>query len=393
MIMPKFKIVLHKFLRNKLNYIICLLIALCFSFSIIINSLSYSARKYYEDDIFNFVSYRVFSIVNPINRKDLINTLNNMNEIEGVFDSYGYMSPWELPEFNNYFKDNKTPNMWLLGMIGDIKIIDNSKINLSEEMEMVCPNNYLPYEKDGKPVADKKIDLTPYIGKYINFRYIDENNPQEFKIKLVGLYDNDKINKNYNMCYMNYKALEKINKEVLNLPKTNVYYQLKNIADEEKVTTKLQEMGYYPDPIVFLNRMPALESLDLLVYISYGIFFISLFIVSCIIYYNILKNKKNFLINRTYGYSFKNNLINSIFESLILFFFSFLFTIIFNLVIYNIIKRIIPIYYPSFKNITIIISPVVFLQALLFILILCFLLNLISLILNHQKSIYNNINM
>ena len=62
MIIPRIKIVLKKFFRNKLNYIICLLIAFCFSFSIMISSLTYSAKEYYENDIFNFVSYKLIGI-------------------------------------------------------------------------------------------------------------------------------------------------------------------------------------------------------------------------------------------------------------------------------------------------------------------------------------------
>ena len=183
-----------------------------------------------------------------------------------------------------------------------------------------------------------------------------------------------------------------INKEVLKISNNNVYYQLKNIYDEQNVTNNLREMGYYPEPIIFLDRMPAMNSLDMLVYISDGIFLISIFIVLLIIYFNIRRNRKNSLINKAYGYSVKNLFVNSIFESLILFLNTLIFTFISLLLLFNVFKKIIPLYYATFKKIEIIISPVALIQDLFLILVIYLLLNAISLILTSLNNIYYNVN-
>ncbi len=389
MIIPRIKIVLKKFFRNKLNYIICLLIAFCFSFSIMISSLTYSAKEYYENDIFNFVSYRIFSISNPQNKESLIKTLNNMPEIESVFDSYGYMSPWELPSFYNYFSDTKTPSIWLLGIGGSIDANNNQKINLTNKLEMVCPSMYIPYTQNGVPIKDKEIDLTSYVGKTLTIKYIDSNNPKEYEVKLVGLYDNDKIGKNYDMCYMNYQALEKINKEVLNLPKTNIYYELKNIIYEESVTNKLQNIGYYPDPVIFLNRMPAIDSLNMLVYISYGIFGVVAIIILALVYYKILKDKENNMLNKLLGYSNKNSLFNYVIDALLLFIFSIILLFVFVFLLLKIFKVIIPKYYTSFKNIPLLISYSSLIKTICLIFILSLLLNIIIFIFGQKREKHN----
>lgn len=386
MIEYRMKIILKKFFRNKLNYIIILLIGLCFAFSIIINSLTYSAKVYFEDNVLNFVSYRQFSIVEHGDKEELKEILNSMPEIEGVFDYYGYVSFWYFKEFHDKTSDNGLASMQLAGSASTIKAIVGEDLPTTDEQVMICPSIYYSdYDKTNK------IDLSPYVGKNLTIRYIDNENPKEYSVKLIGLFDNDKLKQDYRTCYMNYKALEQINRKTDKFSEDIIYYELKNIIDEEKVTNALREKGYWPDPIIFLERGLAIESLDMLIYISYGLFALSIFIVSCIISFNISKNKNNIILNKIFGYSNKNLILNHVMEMISLFIMSVLSTIIFTFLLLILFKQYLPVYYTSFKHVKLLISPTVFFGALMTIFALCIVIGLINFILSFKSNIYKNI--
>lgn len=368
-------LIFKKFFRNKLNYIVFILIGLSFAFAIMINSLTYSAKVYFEDNVLNFVSYRQFSILGSEDNSILIEKLKKMPEIEGVFDSYGYVSSWTVPEFSKYAIDKDVPGFWLAGVVGNVKSIIGEDLLNSDSPSMVCPNVY--YSDSDKT---NKIDLTEYVGKNLTLEYSDGIKSKEFSVKLVGLFDNDRLNQDYRTCYINYKDLEKMNKEVISFNNVNVYYELKNIVDENKVTNAIQEMGYFPEPIIFMDRSLAIESLDILVYISYILFIISMFVVSCIVYFNFIKNKSNISLNKSFGYSNKDITLNYFIQNIILFISSIITTVLLLNIILAIFKKVIPLYYPSFKYVELLISPTAFWLALLTMFVLCLILSLIFII-------------
>lgn len=174
------KITFKKFFRNKLNYIVLLLIGICFSFSIIVNSLSYSATKYYEENLLNWVDNRIFSIRigEPDDkeleekREKLQNLLTSMDEIQGVFSSYSYLSFWSFPELTELHKEWKEEvNVQLDGTTGTINATYGNDLTQSKDMEIICPSVYYPYENAQGIDKTKSIDLKPYVGKTLKLKF------------------------------------------------------------------------------------------------------------------------------------------------------------------------------------------------------------------------------
>lgn len=205
-------------------------------------------------------------------------------------------------------------------------------------------------------------------------------------MKLVGLYDNDILNKNYRKCYTTAKTAEKITKEVIHYDNNYIYYELKNIIDEQKVTEYLIGNGYWPSAKVPFRNQIAIDSVKLLNKISFVIFIASIFIVLMIMYFNFIKNKKVLSLNRILGYSNKNIILNHVLESIILFIFSLISTAILSLIFLLLFRRLIPYYYSSFKYISILISPAEILNALIMIFIISILIGISMIIFSSMKG-------
>lgn len=387
--MIKYRIILaiKKFFKNKLNYIIAILIGFSFSFSIVTNSLSYSAAKYFKSNVLNFVSYRQFFIsANSIEEQDkIIKKLKSIPEIAGIIDNYGYMSAWKVKELEDISEKDNLANMTLSGTASEFKADIGENLSTStDENYIVCPSTY--YSDSNKTV---KIDLTSYIGKNLTLKYIDNEKPREVSVKLIGLYDNDRLNQNYRRCYINYNNLSKFNNGLYNRDSYTIYYELKNIVYEEQVTKELQKAGFYPEPVVYMNRTLAVESIDLLIYINYGLTCISLFVISCIIIYNLNNLKDDIKIYKICGYSNKNLILNYMLEILNLFILGTFAIIIFLIFTLMIFRKVVPILYPSFKYVKMIISPSTLIFTIITFLLLCILINFINYITIYIKR-YNN---
>lgn len=374
MIIDRIKFIIKKFFRNKLNLIVLLMLGICFSFSTMINSLTYSATKYYNENLLNWIDNRIFSIKiadtesQETTKKidELSHLLNSMDEVEGVFGRYSYSNFWDIKELSQYYPDSEEGvGIALDGVVGTIDAVEGKDLTSNDEMAMICPRTYYPFEIPDGVDKTRQIDLSAYVGKTLTLKYIDETNPKEFKIRLVGLYDNDILNKNYRRCYANYKTTEKINKEVLNLKNNYLYFELKNILYEEKVINTLNNMGYYPNSKVYLHNKVAIESMDTLVYVGYGIFLITIFISITINYFNILLSKDTIALNKILGYSNKNLILNYIFESIILFLLGVISEVVILQIMVIIFRKLIPFYLSSFNNIPILISPKAFINSII----------------------------
>lgn len=365
--MSKFQIgiILKRFFRNKLNYLVVILIGICFAFSIMVNSLTYSATEHYKKHIFNWIDNRIFYVRvgekdDPSlesKKKELTNLLNSFPEVEGVFTYDSYMSYWSLPELLEEYPDwHDDIAIGVNGMVGTLEAAVGKDLPTTDDMVMVCPVAFYPYETTNGPVKEKRIDLTKYIGKTFTLKYIDTKKPKEFQVKLIGLYDNEVLNKNYSDCYVNYQTASKMNIEVLPKNDSYLYYELKNIVHEEKVTNALRELGYWPESKIFMHNKVALESMEVMVYISYGIFIISMFIALCLLYFNTIKNNSVIKMQKILGYTNHNLLLNYIVESMLLFIMSIICVIITSLILLIVFQKVIPLYYKAFNNIRIILS-------------------------------------
>ena len=352
-----------------------------------INSLNYSTKKYYENDVLNFTGYRQFAMVGVENKEKVTEKLLSMKEVAGVFDIHGYISAWDSIELSEKYDDTESEDIgfWMHGVAGEIESVVGEDLTSNDYMAMVCP---LAYYSDSNKAT--KIDLTPYVGKDLTLKYLGDKseNPKTFKIKLVGLYDNERLDKGYRECFINYKSLEKMSKTVLpNASTQTLYYELKNIADSKKVEEEMKKMGYWPNSVIMFDNDLMIDSLDILIYISYGLFIASMFIIVCIIMFSIYKNKKNIALSKAFGYSNKNILLNYCVDSISLFLTSVISMLAFVYVILLLFKKYIPLYYKTFKYIKILVSPLALWNAVLTIFILCIIINLISYLISKNKNI------
>lgn len=375
MIAYRIKIILKRFFKNKLNYLVVFLIGLSFAFFILVNSLFYSANEYFKENVINYVSYRQFFVHTEDSEKQeiLIKKLNSMSEVEGVFDHRAYMVPWKIKDFNDNTEDDNLANMILTGVEGEFKSdIGENLSSSSNDNAIVCPSTY--YSDSDKTV---KIDLKPYLGKYITLRYLNLDDSKEISVKLVGLYDNDKLKRDYRICHMNSSNLLEISKDFIDDYSGIVYYELKDINDENKVTDELRKNGFWPEPIIFGNRTLAIESLDLLLYASKGIFVISIFIVSCIMFYNFKNLKKYHKMQNIMGYSNDVLIVDYLIEMLLTFILSVISMSILSLLFLLLFQNIIPSLDEMFKYVKMVISPSVFCESVIYLFVIS---NLVSII-------------
>ena len=377
MIIYRIKLILKKFLKNKVNFIIILLIGICFAFSILVNSLSYSAAEYFKDNVLNFVSYRqfMFFVDSEEEREQANKLLKSMPEVETVFDDWGYLGAWYVEEIPDANSKNKMASITLMGTGSEVKSIVGEDLSHNKnEASMVCPNSF--YLDDD---LKNKFDLTDYVGKTLTLKFIKESKTREFSVKLEGLFDNDRLNKFYSKCYIDYGHLTEMMKYAIDVrEETLVHYEIKNAVYEEKVNQKLMEAGFYPTPIISMNKTLAVESIDLLIYINYGLFIITLFIISCLILYRLNKNKSVIMMNKIHGYTNKNLILDYFVEMTLIFILSIIFMSLISIVFLSIFRRYLKYIYPSFKYVKVLISPNVFASSVLLLLCLCFLISLIS---------------
>lgn len=381
----RLKLILKRFFKNKLNYVIVLLIGLSFAFSLLVNSLSYSATEFFKENILNMAGYRQYFIrvEDSEQLKKLEDKLKSMPNVVGYFDDTGYMSSWKFKDLKDDTEDDGLANIVFSSVASDVKADIGNDLTLStDENYIICPSTY--YSDPDKTV---KIDLKPYIGKELIIKSIDEKYDDEFKVRLVGLFDNEKINKNYRRCFINYNNLSKISKDIVIPDLTHMYYEIDNIENEEKVLNELKKDGYWSDPIIYGDRSLALESISSLNFISKCLLIISIIIVFLIIYYNVKSFRNNLYIHRAVGYSNKDFLIDYIVEMMNIFVLSFISLCIFSIITLAVFRKIIPHIYSTFKNVKIIISPMEFLIYVLLLFLLCILIFIINYI--NNKNEYN----
>lgn len=373
-------ITLKKFFRNPLNYFITILVGVCFAFAILSNSLTYSAAKYFEDNVLNFVSYRQFyvSLERESEQERLTKLLKSLPEIEGFTDDSGYMSAWKITDIKDNTDTDGLANMILSGTAGNFHSdIGEDLTTSTEENYIVCPSTY--YSDSNRTT---KIDLTPFIGNTLTIKSIDDENNKNVQVKLVGLYDNDRLNQNYRRCYINYNNLSKISEESNNSKSYTVYYELKNIAYENKVNKILENEGFYSMPVVAIERKLAVESIDMVYNISYLLILLILLVLLCIFLYKLKNNIPNVKMKKILGYLNRSLFFNNLIETTALFISGILFTILSLPIILMLFRKYIPILYPTFKYVKILISPTIFITAILYYFVLC----LIILFLNYIFS-------
>lgn len=157
-----------------------------------------------------------------------------------------------------------------------------------------------------------------------------------------------------------------------------IYYELKDISDESKVTDELRKNGFWPEPIIFGNRTLAIESIDLLLYVSKGIFVISIFIVSCIMFYNFKSLKKSHMMQKIIGYSSGVLIVDYFVETLLTYILGVISMSIASLIFLILFRNVIPSIDSIFKYIEIMISPSVFCESIICLFVLSNLITIID---------------
>lgn len=202
------------FIRNnknsKKNIIIFsflfLLIICCFSFFNIVYS--------YVDRVINKnIDYRTLNITPEDNDFD-INELKNISHVENVFSSFNYST-------SVYVEDFSYGGIFLKAYTDSIALSKGDYIQ--EDNDIICPSKLiasLDVETDFSLNSDDYIYTKEYLNKEINAFYeiygYDEDLPyvkerKELKLNVVGIYNDDIILSNSNVCFASSSLIEKLN--------------------------------------------------------------------------------------------------------------------------------------------------------------------------------------
>lgn len=287
---------------------------------------------------------------------------------DGVFNSY--FQTFQSVSIHFYDKDFKKYENHVM-----LYTIDNDKLNIVKgrkieaDNEIICPLKFYPGSMEGSNVIhlnfNDYLDTNKILNrtyKILSYSYGDFNTKVYKNYKIVGLYDNEAIGQDYNVCYTSFSTANKLILETRTVSKdsdlryvetslselTNHWYnfniEVKDYKDYEKV--KEQFSKYYPEDIFKINKN-TFKLFDSIVYVSSAVTG-AFILISFIIYLGVVKrkindSKKQYMILSAIGYSNKDikktivteSIISSIISFIVAFILSLLIYYVANLIIYN----------------------------------------------------------
>jgi hypothetical protein len=388
------KLFIKKFFRQKINYLLVLLIGICLAFVCIVYSLPYSIRNYWEDNVLNDIRFRTYFINGQAKNTSLISKLESMDEIEGVFTFDGYYVDVKAIGLND---EEELPSIFLMGIKGKENVIIGDSITEENKDEnvMVCPNKYYPYYSVelGGYDKSKEIDLSKFLNKEIQVAsLLDSSKTETFKI--IDLYEADNDYADPQLCYTYYTHVEELNEKFQTgvSSQNHLIFEIKNIVDENKVIDLLNSQNIYPIKAANINTEIALQSFDTLTKISYIVLcFISLIIVLINFYKNKI-DQPNISINKLFGFTKSYIIKQSMFNSFLTFVWSIIVLIPLLFINLKIFQINLPKYDKNFKDVVFLVSWNSILQVLVILVIILFITSAINIIKNRRNNIMNDIN-
>lgn len=322
--------------RNKIQLLNIILISLLICILFLLNTYYISIKNFVENDINNDFHYRSLLVYDQNN--DSSNTRKKLESEENILGVFSATSRFNGLIASDFAINNLTGRVDMYAANNQTlpKIILGENFPDNTNNYMICPKDFYPNDGNFDNLDRSNfINTSDYLNKEIEFQYNNLIKPDEtysITFKLIGVYENNPVSIDENICFVNESALleifknqEKYNEEISLDTQTGFYVQVDKTENVDVVTKNLQNKGYFVMPSVFIDYSIFESNLKhaqfFIIALSIIIIAILIFLINKIL--NEMKNIKTILyyfgINKQKLYNFQNiGLLITIFTSILI---------------------------------------------------------------------------
>lgn len=261
-----FKVSFRNAYRNKVSYLIMILISISCLTCLFSLSYKHSFQEYWKTYVQKNPEFRIMNVYygtwidkkvkNSKNidgktiqlikdiQQEVIEKLNENVHILGA--STQTMQLIQIVDFNNNFYLQPIP------LKNNINIVSGYNLDqyTEDEKVMICPNIMRLSNENGEFNIKNTIDMEKYLNQNININYAG-NLPYEFKV--VGLYDTHSTYSYGGICYTSYKNLEDAQ---------NAYYEKNPNIYQNIMESKTQIYDYIDNIYIMIDDIKNLKEVD-----------------------------------------------------------------------------------------------------------------------------------
>lgn len=328
------------FIRNKKNYINALIIGIIISLTVFVSTFYTTIINFLNFDINKDFQSRTLLVIkkdNTISLTDIREELEKINHIDGVFSVTSRYNGLISKEFEKnglsgrvdlYAANNKTLPT----------IIKGTDFPNKSGNYIICPINFYPSDSDFTKVTKNNFyNIEKYLNKDINFEYknFKTNKVDVIKYKLIGIYENNPLSIDENVCFVNESSLLKVyiaernGLENFNLEDQRSFYiQVDNYNNLDLVKQSLNEQNFESISTTYIDYSSYNKIFKRIKTVSITLIVIIFLFLLIILYKQNTKNKKDYYILHSIGYN--RMIINCIdfFYKIFLLLLSYIFSII-----------------------------------------------------------------
>jgi len=288
-----------------------------------------------KNETLNSEVARTYYIYSDENRKDLINSISNIEHVEFILSNkYHSLSIFEIPEFD---KGNEKGIIYIKPLHKDYDVKIKKGTSLKKKYDIVCSDTFYPHEFDERIYKDLFLSRDEFLNKSINVISNNEDlKKKEITLNIVGTYKN-RYEDEANTCYTSLETYDEISGKYPGftesydengnlISKEHMEYEgyimrIDSNKNKEEVLNKLKDMNVEFDKMYFIES----TFLNMLYFIPLFISIIVIILTLNILYNFISKKINNRIHNigvlRAIGYDEKSimslNINENIFAILI----------------------------------------------------------------------------
>jgi hypothetical protein len=346
------KLAFKNFIRDKKNIINILLISITFVFVTVCFSFKESINSYWNESVKKLIDYRTYIVQFDTDRYTMNSAINKLKQQEHIVEAFSpesYLITMKLDD-DEILDSNIETNIYLVGAPSNpIKLDLGSPLDLknNDEYQIICAKQFYPIieEKADKYLKSRTIDLSNKLNSYLRLSPFD--NPEQIKFKIVGLYDAQENHTDGNICYTTLDTVNKLNlkhrsflfndPEIIN---NTLYLITDNVENEELISSTLLPEGFLIlKPVLSINKDVGNHIIKIFSVVSITAVILQIVILNFLSIREFLKNKKDYMIMKTCGYSNSDlvliNCLKLVFEFIVSIIISMFFYYIFINLFYN----------------------------------------------------------
>ena len=273
-----------------------------------------------KNETLNSEVARTYYIYSDENRKDLINSISNIEHVEFILSNkYHSLSIFEIPEFD---KGNEKGIIYIKPLHKDYDVKIKKGTSLKKKYDIVCSDTFYPHEFDERIYKDLFLSRDEFLNKSINVISNNEDlKKKEITLNIVGTYKN-RYEDEANTCYTSLETYDEISGKYPGftesydengnlISKEHMEYEgyimrIDSNKNKEEVLNKLKDMNVEFDKMYFIES----TFLNMLYFIPLFISIIVIILTLNILYNFISKKINNRIHNigvlRAIGYDEKS---------------------------------------------------------------------------------------